>query len=137
MGKSAFNAEEKAAMRAAAREAKRASDLASLKADCLAAIEAMGPDDKSVALKFHQLVAKQAPDLNPKTWYGMPAYALNGDTVCFFQGAEKFKTRYHTIGFTHHAKIDDGNLWPTSFAVTKWDSKSEKALSEMLKKALG
>lgn len=134
--KAVFSAEEKAAMKAAAAEAKRAGNAAALKADCLAAIKAMAPQDRELAQAIHDLVAKVTPRLEPKTWYGMPAYALDGKTILFFQSAGKFKTRYCTLGFSEHAKLDSGNFWATSFAITKLDNATKKLISEKISQAI-
>lgn len=131
-----FTAEERAAMRERARELKaNESKEAGLK-DVQAAFKKMGADDRAIAEKLHALVGKAAPRLWAKTWYGMPAWAnAEGKTVLFFQDAGKFKTRYATIGFSDSAKLDDGNLWPTSFAILKWTGAVEKELTALIKKA--
>lgn len=131
-----FTAEERAAMRDRARELKaNASKEAALK-EVQAAFKKMGADDRAIAEKLHALVGKAAPQLWAKTWYGMPAWAnADGKTVLFFQDAGKFKTRYGTIGFSDSAKLDDGNLWPTSFAILKWTGAVEKELNALIKKA--
>ena len=134
--KSVFTPEEKAAMRAAAAEAKKAGNAAAMKADCLAAIKKMAPADREMAEAVHNLVTKVAPQLEPKTWYGMPAYALNGKTIVFFQDSGKFKARYSTLGFSEHAKLDDGTFWPTSFALIKLDSKTKRVLTDLVIRAV-
>jgi uncharacterized protein YdhG (YjbR/CyaY superfamily) len=103
----------------------------------LEAIAAMPEADRVLAEEIHAIVKANAPELRPRTWYGMPAYA-NGDgkVVCFFQNASKFKTRYATLGFQHDAKLDDGNLWPVAFAVTKLTVADEKRVAELVKKAV-
>ena len=132
-----FSKEEKAAMRAAAAEAKAAKLGADLEAACLTAIEEMSGTDKELAEILHRLV-KEHTDLGAKTWYGMPAYAnADGKVVVFFQSAAKFKVRYATIGFQPDAELDDGNLWPTSFAVVKLTATDQERLVELLKKAVG
>jgi uncharacterized protein YdhG (YjbR/CyaY superfamily) len=132
----AFSKEEKAAMRAAAAEAKAAKAGADLEAACLAAIDEMSGTDKELAEILHRLV-KDNTDLGAKTWYGMPAYAnADGKVVVFFQSAAKFKVRYATIGFQPDANLDDGNFWPTSFAVTTLTDADQKQLVELLKKAV-
>ncbi|KQV08577.1 hypothetical protein [Leifsonia sp. Root112D2] len=132
-----FSTEEKAAMRAAAAEAKAAKAGADLEAACLAAIAAMTGTDKELAETLHQLVAKHT-SLGSKTWYGMPAYTnADGKVVVFFQSAAKFKVRYATIGFQPDAKLDDGNLWPNAYAVTKLGANEQKQLVALLKKAVG
>jgi len=132
-----FSKEEKAAMRAAAAEAKAEKQNANLKEACLAAIAKMTGTDKELAETLHELVEEHT-DLNPKTMYGMPAYAdSEGKVVVFFQPARKFKTRYATIGFQEAAKLDEGSFWPTSYAVTKLTAEHQKELVAMLKKAVG
>ena len=132
-----FSKEEKAAMRAAAAEAKAAKVGADLEAACLAAIDEMTGTDKELAEILHRLV-KDHTDLGAKTWYGMPAYAnADGKVVVFFQSAAKFKVRYATIGFQPDAELDDGNLWPTSFAVVKLTDADQERLVELLKRAVG
>jgi len=131
-----FSKEEKAAMRAAAAEAKAAKQGADLEAACLAAIAEMSGTDQELAETLHRLV-KENTDLGAKTWYGMPAYAnSDGKVVVFFQSAAKFKVRYATIGFQPDANLDDGNLWPTSFAVTKLTAEDQKRLVELLETAV-
>ena len=131
-----FSKEEKAAMRAAAAEAKAAKIGADLEAACLAAIGEMTGTDKELAETLHALVKKHT-SLGAKTWYGMPAYATaEGKVVVFFQSAAKFKVRYATIGFQPDANLDAGNFWPTSFAVTKLTADDQKQLVELLKKAV-
>ena len=123
-------------MRAAAAEAKAAKAGADLEAACLAAIGEMTGTDKELAETLHRLV-KQHTSLGAKTWYGMPAYTnAEGKVVVFFQSAAKFKVRYATIGFQPDANLDEGNFWPTSFAVTKLDAAEQKHLVELLKKAV-
>jgi len=131
-----FSKEEKAAMRAAAAEAKAAKAGADLEAACLAAIAEMSGTDQELAETLHRLV-KDNTDLGAKTWYGMPAYAnADGKVVVFFQSAAKFKVRYATIGFQPDANLDEGNFWPTSFAVNKLTDADQKQLVELLKKAI-
>ncbi|ASD24126.1 hypothetical protein B7495_15880 [Cryobacterium sp. LW097] len=131
-----FSKEEKAAMRAAAAEAKAAKLGADLEAACLAAIAEMSGTDQELAETLHRLV-KENTDLGAKTWYGMPAYTdSDGKVVVFFQSAAKFKVRYATIGFQPDANLDDGNLWPTSFAVTKLTAEDQRRLVELLEKAV-
>jgi len=134
-----FTEDERAAMKARAREMKaeeRASkDRAEGERALLAAIEAMGEPDRTMAKKLHAMVEKVAPNLWGKTWYGMPAYAKDGKVVCFFKPAEKFKSRYATFGFEEAAKLDDGSMWVTSFALTKLTPADEKKLSALVKQA--
>ncbi len=132
--KESFSAEEKAAMRARARELKDKTDG---EAAVTAAIAGMAPKDRATAKRVHELVKAAAPDLTPKTWYGMPAYAnKDGKVVCFFRDAGKFKDRYSTFGFNDAAKLDDGSMWPTAFALTKLTSADEAKISKLVKKAV-
>jgi uncharacterized protein YdhG (YjbR/CyaY superfamily) len=131
-----FSKEEKAAMKAAAAEAKAARAGADLEEACLAAIANMTGTDKELAETVHQLV-KSHTTLGAKTWYGMPAYAnTDGKVVVFFQSAAKFKVRYATIGFQPDANLDEGTLWPTSYAVTKLTAADQKNLVALLKQAV-
>lgn len=133
----AFSKEERAAMRAAAAEAKAAKQGADLEAACLASIAEMTGTDRELAETVHQLVQNHT-DLKPKTWYGMPAYTnADGKVVVFFQSAAKFKVRYATIGFQQDANLDEGNFWPTSYAVTKLTTADQKRLITLLTKAVG
>jgi uncharacterized protein YdhG (YjbR/CyaY superfamily) len=129
-----FTAEEKAAMRARARELKAAAEGEEA---VLAALEKMSKDDRALGERIHAIVKKAAPDLTPKTWYGMPAYARDGKVVCFFRDAGKFKSRYATLGFSDQANLDDGNMWPTDFALKKLTAADEKRISALVKKAVG
>ena len=132
-----FTPEEKAAMRARAKEQKAyASKEAALK-EVLAAYKKMTPADREIGEKLHALVKKVAPQLWAKTWYGMPAFANDeGKAILFYQDAGKFKTRYSTIGFNEQANLDAGAMWATSFAVIKWTGAVEKELSALIKKAI-
>jgi uncharacterized protein YdhG (YjbR/CyaY superfamily) len=129
-----FSAEEKAAMRARARELKSEADGESA---VRAAIAAMSPQDRAIAKRLHELIKAAAPDLSPKTWYGMPAYARDGKVVCFFRNAGKFKDRYGTFGFNDSAKLDEGSMWPTAFALTKLTAADETKIRALVKKAVG
>ena len=135
-----FTAEERAAMKERARELKaeeRASkDRAAGEKDLLAKIAEMPAPDRALAKRVHAIVTANAPDLWPKTWYGMPAYARDGKIVCFFQSAEKFKSRYATLGFNDAAKLDEGAMWPTSFALKKLTAADEKKIAALVKKAV-
>jgi uncharacterized protein YdhG (YjbR/CyaY superfamily) len=135
-----FTAEERAAMKERAKELKaeeRASkDRAAGERDVLAKIAEMPEPDRAMAERLHALVTASAPELSPKTWYGMPAYAKNGKVVCFFQSADKFKSRYATLGFSDEANLDDGALWPTSFALKKLTAVEEKKIAALVKKAV-
>ena len=131
--KKAFTDEEKAAMRERAREAKEGAG----ESDLLAKIAEMAEPDRAMAERIHALVMKSAPELEPRTWYGMPAYAKGGKTVCFFQPAAKFKARYATFGFNEPANLDDGAMWPTAYALTKLTAAEEKKIAALVKKAVG
>jgi uncharacterized protein YdhG (YjbR/CyaY superfamily) len=132
--KEGFSAEEKAAMRARARELKANEDGERAVRD---AIAGMSPKDRTIAKRLHELVKAAAPDLTPKTWYGMPAYAnKDGKVVCFFRNAGKFKDRYATFGFNDAAKLDQGAMWPTAFALTELTAADEKKIRALVKKAV-
>ncbi len=135
-----FTADERAAMKERARELKaeaRANqDREAGERDLLSKIAEMPKADRVLAERFHAIVTANAPDLMPKTWYGMPAYAQDGKVVCFFKSADKFKSRYATIGFEEAARLDDGTMWQTSFAVTKLTPADEKKLAALVKKAV-
>jgi uncharacterized protein YdhG (YjbR/CyaY superfamily) len=134
-----FTAEERAAMKERARELK-AEATRSKKADgeseLLAKIAEMPDADRAIAEQIHAIVTASAPELWPKTWYGMPAYAKDGKVVCFFQSAEKFKARYATFGFNDKANLDEGNMWPTAFALTKLTAAEEAQIEALVKKAV-
>jgi uncharacterized protein YdhG (YjbR/CyaY superfamily) len=129
-----FTAEEKAAMKARARELKENADGESA---VRAAIAAMSPQDRAIAKRLHELIKAAAPDLSPKTWYGMPAYAKDGKVVCFFRNAGKFKERYAMFGFNDSAKLDQGSMWPVAFALTKLTAADEAKIRALVKKAVG
>ena len=131
--KEGFTAEEKAAMRARARELKDKTDGESA---VRAAIAAMSPKDRALAKRLHELIKGTAPDLTPKTWYGMPAYAKDGKVVCFFRNAGKFKERYAMFGFNDSAKLDQGSMWPVAFAVKKLTAADEARIGALVKKAV-
>jgi uncharacterized protein YdhG (YjbR/CyaY superfamily) len=97
----------------------------------------MSPQDRAIAKRVHELVKAAAPDLTPRTWYGMPAYAKDGKVVCFFQAKAKFKVRYSTLGFQHDARLDEGAIWPVAFAVTSLTPAGEEQIAELVKKAAG
>jgi uncharacterized protein YdhG (YjbR/CyaY superfamily) len=128
-----FSAEEKAAMRARSRELKAAEDGESA---VQAALSAMSPHDRKLGERLHALIKESAPELSPKTWYGMPAYAKNGKVVCFFRNADKFKERYAMFGFNDSAKLDQGAMWPIAFALKELTAADEKKLRTLIKKAL-
>ena len=102
----------------------------------LAAIAAMPEPDQAIGERLHAIIKANAPGLSPRTWYGMPAYAKDGKVVCFFQSADKFKTRYATFGFQHEANLDDGNMWPVAFAVKKLTAAEEARIGALVKKAV-
>ena len=135
-----FTEDEKSAMKERARELKaeaRASkDKADGEADLLAKIAEMPRSDRVIAERIHAIVKANAPGLMPKTWYGMPAYAKDGKVVCFFQAAQKFKTRYATFGFSDSANLDDGALWPVAFALKELTAAEEARISVLVKKAV-
>ena len=135
-----FTAEERAAMKARAQElkaeARATKDKAAGEEDVLARIGDMAEPDRSLARRLHEIIKATAPGLTPKTWYGMPAYARDGKVVCFFQGAGKFGTRYATLGFSDQARLDDGNLWPTTFAVQALGKAEEARIVALLKAAV-
>lgn len=135
--KSVLSSDEKAAMRELVRERKAALSKADAEKECLAKIAEMPPSDRTIAKKIHELVKQTAPMLDAKTWYGMPAYAREGDIICFFQSASKFKARHATLGFTDKAKLDDGTMWPTYFALTKLTPSDEAKIASLVKKAVG
>ncbi|HEV7639768.1 MAG TPA: DUF1801 domain-containing protein [Gaiellaceae bacterium] len=129
-----FSAEEKAAMKARAKELKAEADGESA---VRASIAEMSPPDRALAKRVHELVRAAAPDLTPKTWYGMPAYAnKDGKVVCFFRDAGKFKERYAMLGFNDRAKLDDGSMWPVAYALTKLTAADEAKIRALVKKAV-
>jgi uncharacterized protein YdhG (YjbR/CyaY superfamily) len=134
-----YTAEERAAMKERAKEMKAAKSGKKVDgtAEVLEKIAAMADADRVIAERLHQIITEAAPDLTPKTWYGMPAYARDGKVVCFFQDAGKFKARYATLGFQDAAKLDDGAMWPTSFALTRLTPAVEKQIVALVKKAAG
>src|SRR5262245_21758048 len=135
-----FTDDERAAMRARARELKAEERASKNRAEgesaVLEAIAAMTEPDRTMAKRVHAIVQDSAPDLWPKTWYGMPAYAKDGKIVCFFKSAEKFKSRYATLGFEDAAKVDDGTMWPTSYALTELTAADEARIAALVKKAV-
>jgi uncharacterized protein YdhG (YjbR/CyaY superfamily) len=134
---SGFTAEERAAMQARARELKSASSKADGLNDLLARIAEMPEPDRSMAERIHEIVLAAAPDLAPRTYYGMPAYARDGKVICFFQAKSKFKVRYATFGFQPDAKVDDGSMWPVAYALTKLTAADEARIGALVKKAVG
>jgi uncharacterized protein YdhG (YjbR/CyaY superfamily) len=132
-----FTAEEKAAMKARAKELKAEAERAAGESDLLAAIAEMQEPDRSMAERIHQIVTANAPALSPKTWYGMPAYAnKDGKVVCFFQTAQKFKTRYATFGFNDSANLDEGAMWPVAYALQELTPVEEAKIAALVKKAV-
>jgi uncharacterized protein YdhG (YjbR/CyaY superfamily) len=136
-----FTAEERAAMKERARELKAESRANKSKADgerdVLAKIAEMPDPDRTLAERIHAVVKSAAPALVPKTWYGMPAYARDGKVVCFFQSADKFKARYATLGFSDAANLDEGVMWPTSFALREWSDAVEAEVIDLVERAAG
>jgi hypothetical protein len=137
-----FTDEERAAMRERAQEQKAAArrgpraDKADGERDVLAKIAEMPEPDRAMAERLHALIKASAPALSPRTWYGMPAYARDGKVVCFYQSAQKFKTRYATLGFSDEANLDDGAMWPTAFALTELTAADEARIGALVKKAV-
>jgi uncharacterized protein YdhG (YjbR/CyaY superfamily) len=137
-----FTDEERAAMKERARELKaeggrgRRADKADGERDVLAKIAEMRGKDRTMAKRLHAIIKASAPALSPKTWYGMPAYAKDGKVVCFFTSAEKFKSRYATLGFNDEAKLDEGAMWPTSFALKELTAAEEGRIAALVKKAV-
>jgi len=138
---SGFTDEELAAMKERAKEqkaeARAKKDRADGESDVLAKIAEMSEPDRTMAERLHALIKASAPDLAPKTWYGMPAYAKDGKIVCFFQSAAKFNTRYATLGFSDTANLDEGALWPVAFALKALTATEEARISALVKKAVG
>jgi uncharacterized protein YdhG (YjbR/CyaY superfamily) len=139
-----FTDDERAAMKERAQELKAEArrgtrskaDKAEGESDVLLKIAEMRGADRAMAKRLHALIKASAPELSPKTWYGMPAYAKDGKVVCFFQSAEKFKSRYATFGFSDEANLDDGAMWPTSFALKELTTAEEERIGELVKKAV-
>ena len=131
-----FSDDEKAAMRERARELKADAARADGEKDLLTAITKMEEPARSMAKKLHALMKATAPALAPKTWYGMPAYAKDGNVVCFFKNAGKFKARYSTLGFSDRANLDAGNMWPTEFALAQLTDADEAKIAALVKKAV-
>lgn len=131
-----LSAEEKEAMRERLKELKSAGGKAEDEKTVLEKIAAMSEPDRTMAEQIHALIKASAPELSAKSWYGMPAWAKDGKVVCFFQSGQKFKTRYSTFGFQDAATLDDGNMWPTGFALKELTSAEEKRIAELVKKAV-
>jgi uncharacterized protein YdhG (YjbR/CyaY superfamily) len=134
-----FSADEKAAMRERAKEAKaearRGADREAGERDLLTKIAEMPGPDRAIAERLHAIISEVAPELAPKTWYGMPAYAKDGKVLCFFKPAAKFEARYATFGFEDVANLDEGSMWPTSFGLTELTKADEARIAELVKKA--
>ncbi|HEY6398458.1 MAG TPA: DUF1801 domain-containing protein [Solirubrobacteraceae bacterium] len=137
-----FTDDERAAMRDRAQELKAAArrgpraGKAEGESDVLAKIAEMPEPDRAMAERLHTIIKASAPALSPRTWYGMPAYAKDGNVVCFFQSAQKFKTRYATFGFSDKANLDEGNMWPTAFALKKLTAADEARIGTLVKRAV-
>ena len=135
-----FTDEERAAMKERAKElmaeARANKQKAEGESDVLAKIAEMPTPDRAMAERLHAIIKATAPDLSPRTWYGMPAYAKDGKVVCFFQSAQKFNTRYATLGFNDVANLDDGAMWPTAFALTELTDTEEERIGALVKKAV-
>src|SRR2546423_14599062 len=131
-----FTDEEKAAMMDRVQEQKAASARAEGESALLAKIAEMQPSDRAMAKRLHAVIKASAPALAPTTWYGMPAYTKNGKVVCFFQSAQKFKTRYATFGFSDQANLDEGAMWPTAFALTRLTAADEARIGVLVERAV-
>jgi uncharacterized protein YdhG (YjbR/CyaY superfamily) len=136
-----FTAEEKAAMKERAAEVKaeqkRDKSREADEANVLAKIAELTEPDRSLARRLHEIILEAAPELSPKAWYGMPGYAKDGKVLVFFQGADKFKTRYATLGFNDNATLDDGSMWANAFAITELTDADEKKIAGLIKRAVG
>ena len=131
-----FTAEERAAMRERVKEMKASAEKADGERDVLAKIAEMEPSDRALAERIHAIVRDSAPDLAPRTWYGMPAYAKDGKVLFYFRDARKFKERYATFGFNDNANLDDGAMWPIGFALTKLTTDVEARIADLVKRAV-
>jgi uncharacterized protein YdhG (YjbR/CyaY superfamily) len=132
-----FTAEERAAMRERILEEKEAAKKADGESAVLAAIAKMSEPDRTIGKRIHAIIKANASSFSPRTWYGMPAYAKGDNVVCFFQAAQKFKTRYATLGFSDEANLDEGNMWPVAFALKELNSSEEARIAALVKKAVG
>lgn len=132
-----FSAEEKVAARERVRELKAEANRANGEQEVLTKIAEMQPPDRVLAERLHAIIKAAVPTLAAKTWYGMPAYTREEEIVCFFQPAEKFKTRYMTLGFSDEAKLDEGHMWPTSYALTELTAAEEARITALVKRAVG
>jgi len=131
-----FTAEERAAMKARAWELKAEAERADGELAVLAKIAEMTEPDRAMGKRLHAVIKASAPALTPRLWYGMPAYGMGGNIVCFFQDAQKFKTRYATLGFSDKAHLDEGTMWPSAFALTKLTAADEARIGALVKKAV-
>ena len=131
-----FTADERAAMKERARELKAEAEKADGESAVLAKIAEMQGSDRTMAKRLHEIIKASAPELAPKTWYGMPAYARDGKIICFFQSAQKFQARYATLGFNDGANLDEGSMWPTAFALKELTAAEEARISALVKKAV-
>jgi uncharacterized protein YdhG (YjbR/CyaY superfamily) len=131
-----FTEEEKAAMQDRVKEQKVAGRKVDEEGAVLEKIAEMPESDRALGKRLHALIKASAPGLTPRLWYGMPAYAKDGKIVCFFQSSQKFRTRYATFGFSDQAKLDEGNMWPNSYALTKLTAADEARISALVKKAV-
>ena len=135
-----FTDDERRAMKERAKELKeeqrQSANAKEAEDDVLAKIAEMPDSDRMMAERLHVLIKRVAPMLTPRTWYGMPAYAKEGNVVCFFQSSHKFKARYATLGFSDKARLDEGAMWPTAFAMRKLDAQGEKVIADLVKKAV-
>jgi uncharacterized protein YdhG (YjbR/CyaY superfamily) len=132
-----FTAEERAAMKERAKEMKAAANKAESESDVLGKLDEMPEPDRSMGKRLHEIVKANAPDLTPKLWYGMPSYAnKDGKVVCFYQNADKFKSRFSTFNFSDDTNLDEGSMWPVSFALTKLTAANEAKIRSLVKKAV-
>ena len=131
-----FTDEERAAMKERARELRADEKKADGESEVLAKIAEMSEPDRAMAERLHVIIKASAPGLSPRTWYGMPAYAKDGKVVCFFQSAQKFKTRYATLGFSEKANLDEGAMWPTAFALKELTATEEAKIAALVKQAV-
>ena len=131
-----FTAEEKSAMRERVKELKASSGKADLEREVLKKIASMPAPDRALGERLHKIIKASAPALEPRLWYGMPAYAKNGKIVCHFQDANKFKARYATLGFSDEANLDEGSMWPNAYALTRLTAADEATISALVKKAV-
>ncbi len=131
-----FTEEERLAMKERIQEQKAAAGKAEGESAVLGKISEMPVHDRAMAERFHSIIKASARALSPRTWYGMPAYAKDGNVVCFFQSAQKFKTRYATLGFSDEAKLDEGHMWPTTFALKELTAAEEAKIAALVKKAV-